>query len=147
MPKLYKTLILVGIVAVALPAAAKPLHHNAENQVPVVITDVIQQSAETLVLLKTQVALTDVCWARAGPNRPYLLSAGRRYRLVGGDNFTDCPERRDYEANETMILRFEPLAAGTADFSLVEGEGGEIQMLNSGSSQSRYWNFLRVNLR
>jgi hypothetical protein len=54
-----------------------------------------------------------------------LLASGRNYRYLGGDNVTACPERRDYAASDVMVLRFEPLAAGSSTFSYVTGQAGE----------------------
>jgi len=90
--------------------------------------------------------LTKVCFAASGPNSPYLLASGRNYRYLGGENITACPERRDYAASETMILRFEPLAAGSSTFSFVSGQGGEKQPIDVVSPTTPYWNFIRVRL-
>jgi hypothetical protein len=44
-----------------------------------------------------------------------------------------------------MVLRFEPLEPQVREFSLVEGEGGENQMIDPASAVNiRYWNFLHV---
>jgi len=43
-----------------------------------------------------------------------------------------------------MVLRFEPLDPQIREFSLVEGEGGENQMVDPASSRGSYWNFLHV---
>src|SRR6478609_8641676 len=52
----------------------------------------------------------------------------------------------DYAASETMILRFEPLAAGSSTFSFVSGQGGEKQPIDAVSPTTPYWNFIRVRL-
>ena len=88
--------ILSGtFVAVALgqPATAETLFHRAENQVPVAIVEIKRSSEFTEINLQAQAALTKVRFATGGPNRPYLLAAGRNYLYVGGDNVTTCPER------------------------------------------------------
>jgi hypothetical protein len=43
-----------------------------------------------------------------------------------------------------MVLRFEPIEPQIREFSLVEGEGGENQMIDPASSRGTYWNFLHV---
>ena len=68
-------------------------------------------------------------------------------RFLGGDGITACPARRNYVARESMALRFEPLDPQAKEFSLVEGQGGENQMIDPASSKSRFWNFLRVKLK
>jgi len=45
-----------------------------------------------------------------------------------------------------MILRFEPLAAGSSTFSFVSGQGGEKQPIDVVSPTTPYWNFIRVRL-
>jgi len=106
-----------------------------------------RSSAEfTEIHLQAQAVLTKVCFATGGPNRPYLLAAGRNYLYVGGDNVTTCPERRDYAQGDTMVLRFEPLAAGSSTFSFVSGQAGERQSIDAVSPTTPYWNFLRVRL-
>ncbi len=130
----------------ALPAAAEILPHRAENQVPVAIVEIKRPAEHTEIHLQAQAALTKVCFAASGPNSPYLLAAGRNYRYLGGDNITACPERRDYAAGDIMMLRFEPLAAGSSTFSFVSGQGGEKQPIDAVSPTTPYWNFLRVRL-
>jgi hypothetical protein len=112
-------------VAAALgqPAAAETLFHRAENQVPVAIVEIKRHAEFTEIHLQAQAALTKVCFATGGPNRPYLLAAGRNYFYVGGDNVTTCPERRDYAQGDIMVLRFEPLAAGSSTFFVRVGSG------------------------
>ncbi len=125
--------------------AAERLNHRAENNVPVAIVEVIRTPAHTEIHLETQAPRGKVCWSSKGPNSPYLLAGGRRYRLIGGDKITDCPTQRDYAAHEEMVLRFEPLPSDTREFSLVEGEGGENQMIDPKSYPNRqFWNFLHV---
>src|SRR4029078_5717189 len=111
----------------ALPAAAEILPHCAENQVPVAIVEIKRPAEHTEIHLQAQAALTKVCFAASGPNSPYLLAAGRNYRYLGGDNVTACPERRDYAAGDVMVLRFEPLEAGSSTASFVSGPRGARQ--------------------
>src|SRR4029078_1159503 len=118
----------------ALPAAAEILPHRAENQVPVAIVENKRTAEHTEIHLQAQAALTKVFFAASGPNSPYLLAAGRNYRYLGGDNVTACPERRDYAAGDVMVLRFEPLAAGSSTFSLVSGAWGRNDALESGAT-------------
>lgn len=127
-------------------AGAETLFHRAENQVPVAIVEIKRPPEHTEIHLQAQAALTKVCFAASGPNSPYLLASGRNYRYLGGDNVTACPERRDYAAGDTMILRFEPLVAGSSTFSFVSGQGGEKQPIDVVSPTTPYWNFLRVIL-
>jgi hypothetical protein len=130
----------------ALPAGAQTLSHRAENGVPVVLVQVARTAKQTEVALRVEQALPGVCWTASGPDSPYLLADGHRYRFLGGDNIAACPARRDYEAGTVMTLRFEPLGAQVRSFSLVEGQGGENQLIDPASSRTRYWNFLRVRL-
>src|SRR5262245_2203187 len=90
--------------ALGQPAAAETLFHRAETQVPVAMVEIKRPSEFTEIHLQAQAALTKVCFAASGPNRPYLLAAGRNYHYVGGDNVTTCPERRDYGQGDIMIL-------------------------------------------
>ena len=69
-----------------------------------------------------------------------------RYRLLGGENITWCPVNHDYANGEIMVLRFLPLAEDVTGFHLVEGEGGQDQLIDPASSNRRYWNFLHVQL-
>jgi hypothetical protein len=128
------------------PATAETLFHRAENQVPVAIVEIKRHAEFTEIHLEAQAVLTKVCFATGGPNRPYLLAAGRNYLYVGGDNVTTCPERRDYTQGDIMVLRFEPLAAGSSTFSFVSGQAGERQSIDAVSPTTPYWNFLRVRL-
>ena len=137
---------LVAPLLAVPPAAAESLFHRAENQVPVAIVEIRRPAEHTEIHLQMQAALTKVCFAASGPNSPYLLAAGRNYRYLGGDNVTACPERRDYAAGDTMILRFEPLAAGSSTFSFVSGQSGDKQSADVVSPTTPYWNFLRVRL-
>jgi hypothetical protein len=128
-------------------AAAEPLQVKAENDVPVTMIEASRTADFTLIGLRAQVALTKVCWNADGDNSPYLLADGRRYRYVGGNNLTTCPSQRDYAAGEIMVLSFERLGPEVHDFSLVEGRGGESQLVDPTSSATRFWNFLRVHLK
>jgi hypothetical protein len=138
--------IVAAAVLAARPAVAETLFHRAENQVPVAIVEIKRPPQHTEVHLKAQAALTKVCFAASGPNSPYLLASGRNYRYLGGDNITACPERRDYAAGDVMVLRFEPLAAGSSTFSFVSGQAGEKQPIDAVAPTTPYWNFLRVQL-
>jgi hypothetical protein len=141
---------LLGIALVLgcfQPAAAQTLFHMAENKVPIAMVSVIRKPQYTEIHLQTQAAVPNVCWASSGADSPYLLAEGRRHRFLGGDRITNCPTARNYNPHETMVLRFEPLAPQAREFSLVEGQGGENQMINPASSSRRFWNFLRVKLR
>ena len=143
-------ILIVVLVLVGLPvrqAASELMHHIAENQVPVVITEVRRFSNYTEIYLTTLESLRQVCWSFSGQNSPYLLSEGTRYRFMGGENITRCPTTRAYIKNETMILRFNPLGNQVRKFHLVEGEGGENQLIDPSSSKTRYWNFLNVILK
>lgn len=143
---LFCSTFFVAPLLMAQPATAETLFHRAENQVPVAIVEIKRPPEHTEIHLQAQAALTKVCVAASGPNSPYLLASGRNYRYVGGENITACPERRDYAASEIMILRFEPLAAGSSTFSFVSGQGGEKQPIDVVSPTTPYWNFLRVRL-
>jgi len=135
-----------ALLLLALPAQAQNLFHRAENQVQVALVKVVRSADYTEVHLQTQVAMKSVCWYAEGPNSPYLLADGRRFRYLGGSNVTACPGRQPYADKEIMVLRFEPLAAQAQNFSLVEGQGGENQMIDPKSSKETFWNFLRVKL-
>ncbi|MGA8386744.1 MAG: hypothetical protein WBV43_11680 [Pseudolabrys sp.] len=143
---LFGGTFFVAPLLMAQPATVETLFHRAENQVPVAIVEIKRPPEHTEIHLQAQAALTKVCVAASGPNSPYLLASGRNYRYVGGENITACPERRDYAASEIMILRFEPLAAGSSTFSFVSGQGGEKQPIDVVSPTTPYWNFLRVRL-
>lgn len=142
--------ILAG-VALSMPLAAKTVEKPAENQVPVTLTEVTNGAGVTIVVLQTQAALARVCWNSSGPNSPYLIANGQRYRFVAGEGISFCPDRRDYALGDLMRLRFQPLPSGATEFSLVEGEGGENQMADpvgsTTATRTRYWNFLHVKLR
>ena len=130
------------------PAGPAHLFHLAENQVPVALVGVTRRPDYTEVRLETQVERKKVCWSAQGPNSPYLLAGGKRYRYLGGDHVSNCPDGIDYNAHELMILRFEPLDGTVSEFSLVEGQGGENQMIDPASSPgTRYWNFIHVKLK
>ena len=143
---LFGGTFFVAPLLMAQPATAETLFHRAENQVPVAIVEIKRPPEHTEIHLQAQAALTKVCVAASGPDSPYLLASGRNYRYVGGENITACPERRDYAASEIMILRFEPLAAGSSTFTFVWGQGGEKQPIDVVSPTTPYWNFLRVRL-
>jgi len=128
------------------PAFAETLFHRAENQVPVAIVRIERPAGQTEIHLQTQAALAKVCFAVNGPNSPYLLASGRNYRYLGGDNVTVCPERRDYATGDVLVLRFEPLDAGSSTFSFVSGQGGEKQPIGVAAPAAPYWNFIRVRL-
>jgi hypothetical protein len=139
------TFVVAPLLAAQL-TAAETLFHRAENQVPVAIVEIKRPAEHTEIHLQAQAALARVCFAATGPNSPYLLAAGRNYRYLGGDNVAACPERRDYAAGDTLILRFEPLAAGSSTFSFVSGQAGEKQPIDVVAPTTPYWNFLRVRL-
>ena len=90
--------------------------------------------------------MNGVCWYATGENSPYLMAEGRRFRYLSGDNIATCPAQQNYANQAVMVLRFQPLAAQVRTFSLVEGQGGENQMMDPASTKSRFWNFLRVKL-
>jgi hypothetical protein len=137
-------LLSAVLLAGARPVLAEALLHPAENNVPVAIVRIERTARFTEVAIETQAPRQKVCWYASGPNSPYLLAGGRRYRLIEGDKIAGCPATRDYGAHETMVLRFEPIGPQVREFSLVECEGGENQMIDPASSRERYWNFLHV---
>jgi hypothetical protein len=139
-----RLLSIVILLACGQPVLAEALLHPAENKVPVAIVRLERTPRFTEIHIETQAPRSKVCWASSGPNSPYLLANGRRHRFVDGDSITSCPATRDYGAHETMVLRFEPLDPQIREFSLVEGEGGENQMVDPASSRGSYWNFLHV---
>jgi len=128
------------------PAEAQSLFRMAENQVQVAMVRIVRTPQHTEIHLQAQATLAKVCWNSTGPDSPYLLAEGRRYRFLTGDHITNCPMERSYGAREIMVLRFEPLPPKVREFSLVEGQGGENQMVDPASSTRRFWNFLRVKL-
>jgi hypothetical protein len=140
------SLIGIWVAFLAPPVAAETLFHRAENQVPVAIVEIKRTPEHTEIRLRAEAALSKVCFAASGSNSPYLLASGRNYRYLGGDNVSSCPERRDYSAGDVMVLRFEPLVAGTSTFSFVSGQGGEKQPIDVVSPTTPYWNFLRVQV-
>jgi len=142
----WRAAAFAAVAFLTLPAGAEPLFHRAENQVRVVMIEVIRTAAFTEVHLQTQAALQGVCWNAAGPDSPYLLADGRRYRFLNGDKITACPARQPYADKDVMVLRFEPLDSKIHEFSLVEGQGGENQLIDPKSSKARFWNFLHVKL-
>lgn len=122
------------------------MFHRAENQVQVALVKVVRATDYTEVHLQTLATLKGVCWYASGENSPYLLAEGRRFRYLNGDNIAACPAQQDYVDKDVMVLRFQPLSPQASTFSLVEGQGGENQMIDPASTKSRFWNFLRVNL-
>ena len=145
-PRIIRTAAVAAAMLVALPAGAQSLFHLAENKVQVAVVKVVRNPANTEVHLQTQKAMTGICWYASGNNSPYLLADGHRFRYLSGANITACPGRQAYADREIMILRFEPLPAQARVFSLVEGRGGENQMIDPTSSKEQFWNFLRVKL-
>ena len=143
---LFGAIFVAVPLLVVQPVAAETLPHRAENQVPAAIVEIKRPAQHTEIHLQAQAALAKVCFAASGPNSPYLLAAGRNYRYLGGDNVTACPDRRDYAAGDIMVLRFEPLVAGSSTFSFVSGQSGEKQPIDAVSPTTPYWNFLRVRL-
>jgi hypothetical protein len=137
-------LLSVVVLAGARPLCAESLLHPAENNVPVAIVRIERAARFTEVEIETQAPRPKVCWYASGPNSPYLLANGHRYRLIATDRVASCPATQDYAAHESMVLRFEPIEPQLAEFSLVEGEGGENQMIDPASTRARYWNFLHV---
>jgi len=146
-PRIVRTAAAIAaLMLLAVPAGAQSLFHRAENQVQVALVKVVRTANYTEVHLQTLAALKSVCWYASGENSPYLLAEGRRFRYLSGDNIAACPAQQDYANQAVMVLRFQPLAAQTRTFSLVEGQGGENQMVDPASTKSRFWNFLRVKL-
>ena len=140
-------LALLALVLSPAAASGETLYHAAENDVPVAMTEIRNLSGHTEIRLETLAPIPGVCWYASGPHRPYLLAGGRRYGFLGGDFIEYCPSLRDYGQGAVMILRFEPLDPGVRSFHFVEGEGGERQINDPGSSATRYWNFIGVDLR
>jgi hypothetical protein len=141
-------LVMLGLaMGGGVPAAAGLVAVPAENQAPVTMVGFTRTAKATEVRLEAQAALKDACWAMAGANSPYLLAAEHRYRLIGGDGIAICPKSRGYAEGDVMVLRFEPLRPGVREFSLIEGVGGESQILDPASATRRYWNFLHVEVK
>jgi hypothetical protein len=136
--------LLLGLAVTSAPAAADDVAVPAEDQVPLMLIQFTRSAKTTEVRLQATEALKDACWTMVGPNSPYLIAAEHRYRLLGGDKITACPKGRDYAEGEVMVLRFEPLRPNVSEFSLIEGVGGESQLLDPDSATRRYWNFLHV---
>jgi len=138
--------------AINVPREVKPqgtsshqtLFHTAESDVRIALVKIVRSPLDTEIHLQTQAAVPQVCWNSSGPDSPYLVARGRRYRFLNGDRIAMCPTRQGYTAREVMVLRFEPLEAQVDEFSLVEGQGGENQTMGRVSSALRFWNFLRV---
>jgi hypothetical protein len=119
----------------------------AENNVPVAMIEVLRSSLGTEVHLQTLSPIDGVCWSVDGSNSPYLTTDGHRYQFVGGGNVTACPAKKHYARHEVMVLCFEPLDPHAREFSLVEGAGGERQMIDRRfAPDARYWNFVHVRL-
>jgi hypothetical protein len=138
---------VVSLAIFAGSARAEPVLQPAENNVPVSAVEVVRGAGYTEVRLQTREAISKVCWFASGPDSPFLVASGKRYRLLGGDNIANCPAGHDYAARDIMALRFEPLPAQVREFSLVEGDGGESQMLDPKSRPgNRFWNFLHIKL-
>ncbi len=131
-------------VLFAAPAGADELFHRAENQVPLAIVKVTRAATFTEIRIQTQAELKKVCWPSSGPNSPYLLAIGRRFRYLDGDNIAACPARRDYADHDVMVLRFAPLEAQVSTFSFVGGQADENRSISPASAAGRDWNFLRV---
>ena len=145
--RLFQSLVLLLALGAGSIANAQTLAHKAENQVQVTLVEVNRLAQYTEVKLRPDVDLQNVCWTDQGDNSPYLLAGGKRYRFIQGHNIMICPARRSYKAGELMILHFEPLPADVHQMSLVEGKGGENQMIDPASQPgTRYWNFLRIAL-
>ena len=111
------------------------------------LVQIVRAQEHTEIHLEAQANLPVVCWYATGESSPYLLAQGHRYRYLGGEHITTCPTNRGYAKGEVMVLRFQPLDPRIAEFSLVEGQGGENQMIDKQSSSTRFWNFVRINLR
>jgi hypothetical protein len=140
--------LLIGLAFCCFrPALADTVNRVAENDIPVTMTEVVRTQRDTIVRLRAEVAMENVCWYNAGANAPYLLAGGRRYRLTGGEGIAICPQRRGYTAHQIMVLHFELLDPTAREVSLVEGQGGENQMIDPKSSSERFWNFLHVYLK
>ena len=119
----------------------------AEDNAQVAVIDVTRSTRFTSLRLQAQAMLSSVCWAATGADSPYLEANGQRYRFLGGDNITTCPTERKYDERDEMVLRFEPLDPQAQRVSLIEGKGGEDQMLARPSrSGRRFWNFLDIPL-
>lgn len=141
-------LLLALPLAASGPAAAQTMFHRAENGIPVAVVPLIRTAQYTEFHIQAIEARTQVCWETSGPDSPYLLADGRRYRLVGMVNVAACPRRADVAAQEIMRLQFEPLPAGRRVVSLVEGQGGENQMIDPNAQRGlNYWNFLRIEVQ
>lgn len=132
------------VLACGQPVLAETLLHPAENKVPVAVVRVERTARFTEIHIETQAPRMKVCWASSGANSPFLIAQGRRYRFIDGDNITDCPATRDYGARQTMVLRFEPVDPQVDEFSLVEGDSGENQMIDPARSRGSFWNFLHI---
>jgi hypothetical protein len=137
---------IVVAVLFALPAAAEKLLHRAENRVPVAIVQIERPPGHIEIHLQALAALEKVCFAASGPNSPYVLASGRTSRYLGGENVTACPARRDYAAGDIMVLRFEPVDAGSSTFSFVSGPANEKQSADTVSPAAPAWSFIRVQL-
>jgi hypothetical protein len=135
------------LVPGAQSAAAEAVFRPAENKIPVALVEVSKSPRYTEVRLQAQAAIAGICWTAEGPDSPYLLVDGRRYRFLGGDGITTCPAVRNYVARESLALRFERLDPTIKEFSFVDGQGGEKEMTEPEPAKARFWNFLRVTLK
>jgi hypothetical protein len=144
---LQSVVVVAEAALFASPVGASELFHRAENRVPLAIVHVTRAAAFTEIHIQTQVALKKVCWPSSGPDSPYLLAIGRRFRYLDGENVTACPVRRDYADHEIMVLRFAPLEAQVSTFSFVGGQADENRSISPASAAGRDWNFLRVPVK
>ncbi|HLQ77306.1 MAG TPA: hypothetical protein VK210_08120 [Terriglobia bacterium] len=120
----------------------------AEDNAQVAVVGVTRATRFTSVRLQAQMMLSAVCWAAMGTDSPYLEAGEHRYRFLGGDNLTTCPVERNYAEREEMVLRFETVDSQANKVSLIEGKGGEDQLLGRASaSNRRFWNFLDIPLK
>ena len=93
------TVIVLATTTALAPfeqAFAEKLFKLAENKVPVAIVEVIRNADSTEVHVQTQAPRKDVCWYAVGPNSPYLIAGGHRYRFNDGEHFVGCPSRINY---------------------------------------------------
>jgi hypothetical protein len=139
--------MVLGLAVAGAPAGADDVSVPADGGVPLMLIQFTRTAKMTEVRLQATAPVKDACWTTVGANSPYLLAAEHRYRLIGGDRITTCPKSRSYAEGEVMVLRFEPLPPKVSEFSLIEGVGGESQILDPASATRRYWNFLHVKAK
>lgn len=139
--------LMLGLAVASTPAAADDVAAPADDAAPVMLIQFTRTARAIEVRLQATAPLKDACWTMTGPNSPYLIAAEHRYPLIGGDRITACPKGRDYAEGEVMVLRFAPLRPNVTEFSLIEGVGGESQILDPDSATRRYWNFLHVKAK